>query len=285
MGWLSWLNSYSFGFFQDVWGTPIEMDKPLPEIICFNPDDNSPLQRIAKGASELNGDAKEGSLQRSNSIVRFVIISDTHTKHGQLEIPDGDVLLHCGDWTKWKSSEEDVSNFNDWLGQLPHKHKIVIAGNHEVCERNINIREVLNNATYLESETVVVEGVKIHGAPYHRQRGFLYRANAFGMQDDEIKAKWEAIPNDVDILMTHIPPYGILDVEEGGHVGCPYLYDAIQRTKPGLHCFGHVHGQRGCATIAAGGQNGTVYCNAATSRKGGMNGPVVVDFESRSLNS
>jgi Icc-related predicted phosphoesterase len=175
--------------------------------------------------------------------------------------------------------EHDASNFNDWLGQLPHKHKVVIAGNHEVCKNTINIRDTLKNAIYLESETVVVEGVKIHGAPHHRQRGFLYKANAFGLPDVEIKAKWEEIPDDVDILMTHIPPYGILDEEDDGHVGCPSLYDAVQKKKPALHCFGHVHGQRGCATVGADTSDGTVYCNAATLRNRGMNAPVVVDFD------
>ncbi len=141
---------------------------------------------------------------------------------------------------------------------------------------------MLKNATYLESETVMVEGVKIHGAPYHRQRGFLYKANAFGIPDDEIKSKWDTIPDDVDILMTHIPPYGILDEEEDGHVGCPYLFDAVQRTKPILHCFGHVHFQRGCATMVGAGQkDATVYCNAATLREEGMHAPVVVDFDFR----
>jgi hypothetical protein len=77
MGWLSLLNKHSYGYFQNVWGTPIETGKPLPDVHCFNPDDRAHLLLIAKGDPELDGDAKEGrNLKKSGSTVRFVIISE-----------------------------------------------------------------------------------------------------------------------------------------------------------------------------------------------------------------
>ena len=62
--------------------------------------------------------------------LRFVAISDTHNKHADLVVPPGDVLIHAGDVT-WGGTLAEVEAFNAWLGTLPHKHKIVVAGNHD----------------------------------------------------------------------------------------------------------------------------------------------------------
>lgn len=64
---------------------------------------------------------------------RVVCMSDTHslTPYIKFDIPDGDIFIHAGDFTKCGQLEE-VVEFNNWIGKLPHRHKIVIAGNHEL---------------------------------------------------------------------------------------------------------------------------------------------------------
>ncbi|KAI4469219.1 metallophosphoesterase [Holotrichia oblita] len=71
--------------------------------------------------------------EQSDNQVRFVCMSDTHSLIHDIsfDIPDGDVFIHAGNFTKAGDIEEIV-NFNAWLGTLPHKHKIVISGNHEL---------------------------------------------------------------------------------------------------------------------------------------------------------
>jgi predicted phosphodiesterase len=68
--------------------------------------------------------------------MRIVAISDTHTMERNFQIPDGDVLVHCGDFT-YKGRQEEITDFLDWFLDLPHKNKILIAGNHDVTlEKN-----------------------------------------------------------------------------------------------------------------------------------------------------
>lgn len=125
--------------------------------------------------------------------VRVVCMSDTHstTHRMKYEIPFGDIFIHAGDFTSCGEMEE-VKNFNDWLGQLPHKYKIVIAGNHElsfdsefihqdqenapslgyekdlichVTQQKEN-KKYLTNCVYLEDSMTVCYGLKIYGSPW-----------------------------------------------------------------------------------------------------------------------
>ncbi len=65
--------------------------------------------------------------------VKIVFISDTHNRHRELVIPqDTDILVHSGDFTL-RGLKKEVEDFSNWLGSLPVKHKIVVAGNHELC--------------------------------------------------------------------------------------------------------------------------------------------------------
>ena len=63
--------------------------------------------------------------------MRLVLISDTHSLHGDLVIPDGDMLIHCGDYSN-HGAFGDLLAFNKWLGKLPHEHKLVVSGNHDI---------------------------------------------------------------------------------------------------------------------------------------------------------
>lgn len=204
--------------------------------------------------------------------MRFVLISDTHVKHGKLKVPDGDVLIHAGDMTG-RGDPNDVVRFNSWLGTLPHPTKIVIAGNHDFCfVKDLTARDLLTNATYLQDSGVTVGGLKIWGAPW---QPWFYNW-AFNIHRGKpIKEKWDLIPQDTDILVTHGPPKGILDLTDGNEfAGCEELLLAVQRVRPKLHVFGHIHEGYGLLY-----KDGIQFANASTCtlQYKPTNPPLIVD--------
>ena len=160
--------------------------------------------------------------------IKLVAVSDTHGKHRDLDIPEGDVFVHAGDLI-WRGTVDDLIEFNEFLGSLQHRHKIVIAGNHDFCfeESREFAESFLTNAVYLQDEEVVLEGIKFYGSPW--QPWFFDWA--FNLQrGQELREKWDLIPNDVDVLVTHGPPYGYCDeTSRGDHVGCEELLAAVER--------------------------------------------------------
>jgi Icc-related predicted phosphoesterase len=178
--------------------------------------------------------------------MKFVLVSDTHAFHDNLYIPGGDVLIHAGDLTHM-GELNDVVAFNDFLGTLPHSHKIVIAGNHDFCFERIPGEAIplLTNATYLQDSAVTIDGVKFYGSPWQPWFGDW----AFNRhRGSHIREKWELIPGDTDVLITHGPPFGYLDkTYHERHVGCRDLMATITRLKPKLHVFGHIHEAYGIA--------------------------------------
>ena len=175
---------------------------------------------------------------------KIVCISDTHTKHNQLEVPKGDVLIFAGD-AEFRTMIE-VIMFNQWLGELPHKEKIVISGNHDFYAENnfYQMQEILTNAVYLENHTHTLNcGLKVFGSPITPK----FHDWAFMETYDKIHKYWDIIPDDTDILVTHGPAFGILDIADKrfGSLGCPTLLKAINRIKPKYHVFGHIHESHG----------------------------------------
>ena len=172
--------------------------------------------------------------------MKLIAIADTHGLHRSLEIPDGDILIHAGDLTR-HGSLEDVLEFNDFLGTLPHPYKIVIAGNHDFCfEKDRKAcEELLTNCIYLQDQEVIIDGIKFYGSPW---QPWFYDW-AFNLQrGSEIRAKWELIPGDTDVLITHGPPYGIGDLTfQKEHAGCEDLLEIVEKIKPAVHIFGHIH--------------------------------------------
>ena len=177
--------------------------------------------------------------------MRLVLISDTHERHEGLELPEGDVLVHAGDFSI-KGELEPVRGFVDWLAACPHPHKVLVAGNHDfLVEREPELfRSLLSDSvTYLEGDSAVVGGLRFWGSPitpwfhdwaFNRQRG------------PEIERYWREIPEGTDVVVTHGPPAGILDrVAAGMEVGCEELGKHLDRVRPRLHVFGHVHEGRG----------------------------------------
>lgn len=156
------------------------------------------------------------------------------------ELPGGDLLIIAGDLTA-RDTKEEYDRFILWLRKLPYRCKVVIAGNHDgLIEKGEVTISADPSYHYLCDSGVEFEGLKIWGSPYTPT--FL---NWYFMRNkgSDIKKHWDLIPNDTDVLVTHGPPYGIFDETENEiRAGCENLRLAvIERVKPRIHCFGHIH--------------------------------------------
>jgi Icc-related predicted phosphoesterase len=177
--------------------------------------------------------------------MKLICLSDTHTHHRRVEIPKGDILIFAGDICHKGKDLAVIQDFNTWLGELPHPHKIVIAGNHDnLLEKEPHkIKDWLSNAIYLEDSGIELNGLKFWGSPV--TPWFLGTAFNVG-RGRAIREYWNKIPFGTDVLITHGPPKGILDrVFWGIQAGCKDLYRAVEEVKPKVHIFGHIHERRG----------------------------------------
>jgi len=194
--------------------------------------------------------------------MKIICISDTHGLHRHMKnkIPDGDMIIHSGDFCNRGDYFECVDFFN-WFGALPHKYKLAIAGNHDIWMEEASRSEI--NAIippgihYLQDESVTIEGLNFWGSPvqpeffdwaFNRKRG------------SAIQQHWDLIPKDTNVLISHGPPMSILDKTiQGTHVGCANLFTTItEQLKLKLHVFGHIHNGYGVEV-----KNNTMFVNAA----------------------
>ena len=192
-------------------------------------------------------------------LIRIVCISDTHGQHTKLRVPDGDILIHAGDFMAFGDTPKEIVDFNQWLDKQPHRYKVVIAGNHDLMfERHPRAaRELLSNAIYLENSGTELDGLKIWGSPVQPE----FNNWAFNVaRGAAIRRFWKMIPEDTDVLMTHGPPFGVLDKSHPStaHLGCEQLAKIVEQINPRLHVFGHIHGSYGQSTA-----NGTRFVNAS----------------------
>ena len=208
--------------------------------------------------------------------MRIVLISDTHELHRELVVPPGDLLIHAGDFTVLSKRPWMYRQFDLWLGELPHRHKIIIPGNHDFLLEDPRQLSAITNATLLVDSGVEVEGIKIWGSPVTPLYG-----GAFGMSKAADRKKhWACIPRNTDILITHGPPFAILD--HGGSAerreGCPELLEAVFRATPRVHVFGHIHAGYGTLRTAD-----TLFVNASLMGEDGSlsRKPVVIDLQVR----
>ena len=192
--------------------------------------------------------------------MKCVAISDTHSNFPT--IPDGDVFIHAGDAT-WSGTERELEVFSYWLQMLPHKHKIYVPGNHD-RSMELDPHDHLfkdYGVHVLIDEAVIIEGIAFYGSPRTRE----FHNWAFMYKPEEAKAIWDKIPYSTHVLITHGPPYGILDLAYGSihepqgiHVGCPELLRAIEDMAPLFCVTGHVHESGGVLE-----RNGTTFMNVA----------------------
>lgn len=179
--------------------------------------------------------------------MKLVCISDTHNRlFRPLPLPEGDVLIHAGDICL-SGNMKELENTVSWLSGIRDNYKriIVIAGNHDFIfqEEPEKARRLLESRgiTYLQDEEVMYGGLKFYGSPWTPtffQWAFMADRGA------EIRAKWNKIPRDTNVLITHGPPYGILDKNAiwNDMVGCEELRHVVMDMPHlKLHVFGHIH--------------------------------------------
>lgn len=170
--------------------------------------------------------------------LRIVCISDTHER--DYSVPDGDVLIHSGDLT-FHGGVEELHIELDRLNSFPHKHKILVSGNHDWGFQNQyhKVALFLGPITYLENEGLIIDNLTFWGSPW--QPAFCNWA--FNLpRGGPLRRIWAKMPDKLDVLITHSPPGGILDLVPGaGHVGCMDLRERVDKVKPKLHIFGHIH--------------------------------------------
>jgi predicted phosphodiesterase len=221
--------------------------------------------------------------------MKIVVISDTHELHHKVTVPDGDVLIHCGDFSN-KGNHVIVTKFLDWFSNHRHEHKILIAGNHELTfegikrDTSLNLVKQYSNINFLENSSIDIEGLKFYGSPV--TPSFCNWAFNFD-RGKSIQREWAKIPDDVDVLITHGSPYGILDlvgddvsnIGRDLHQGCKDLRDRIlELEKLQLHCFGHLHYNGGKSIVI----NNITYVNAAICNDNyqAINKPVAINIAS-----
>lgn len=208
--------------------------------------------------------------------MKITAISDTHTQHQLLDLKGGDVLIHAGDISS-RGREYEVIDFLQWFSGQPHKHKIFIAGNHDFffereSEEKINSL-IPENIIYLNDSGITIEGIHFWGSPV---TPWFYDWAFNRMPGADIQKHWEKIPPTTDILITHGPPFGILDRSvKGEHIGGKDILPYLEKIKPRFHIFGHIH--EGYGMIK---KDKTTFINASVlNEKYEMtNAPVVVEI-------
>jgi len=235
--------------------------------------------------------------------LKIVAISDTHNDHKRLVLPDGDMLIHAGDFTGMGTKKE-VKNFVKWWRFQDYKYKILIPGNHDfrAQKRPEHTRATVyggctepdENWHYLVDQSVVIEGIKFYGSPWQP----WFHDWAFNLQRGaEIREKWDLIPKDTDVLITHGPAYGygdrvaqtFLDMDRpmndssilNQRKGCEELAKVIKLINPKYHIFGHIHEDYGMFNQYK--EDETTYINASSCGGPGMyrliaNKPIVFEI-------
>jgi Icc-related predicted phosphoesterase len=207
------------------------------------------------------------NLRDGGKMTRFVLISDTHMT--QPLLPSGDILVHAGDHTLSGSRKETEAAFQ-WLGIQARKFKyiVTVGGNHDWFAYHAHsevmrdfIRPFASNIVYLENESALLcmgsQEISFYGSPVQPEFCNWAWNEARGTQ---IKATWDRIPNNVDVLVTHGPPHHVLDWVGRERVGCQDLRDALDRAQPQVHVFGHIHAGYGKAqTFVQGGRTTQCY--------------------------
>eukprot|EP01126_Amoeba_proteus_P005607 TRINITY_DN118_c0_g1_i33.p1 TRINITY_DN118_c0_g1~~TRINITY_DN118_c0_g1_i33.p1 ORF type:complete len:234 (-),score=45.58 TRINITY_DN118_c0_g1_i33:228-929(-) len=218
---------------------------------------------------------------------RFVCVSDTHTVHRSLVLPEADVFIHCGDITLC-GRVDVLKDFNAWLGELPYKHKIIIGGNHDISfhenfydahfwryhESKHQLPptvDFLSNGTYLRDSMITINGITIYGSPWV----LPFHTWAWNAPEEDLDKIFAAIPENVDVLVTHNPPRGCRSLFNSEDIGSASLLKHVKRAKPLVHVFGHVHLGYGVTETEK-----TIFVNAASIDKKyqPINAPIVFDI-------
>lgn len=242
--------------------------------------------------------------------MKIVHISDTHGKHATLNIPKCDVLIHSGDLGLDNTTLLEFMSFLEWFDRQPAEVKIFIGGNHDNILDKFEVQKLRDqnsfalahlaetnyanaidlvstyNIVYLYNNSYSYEGLTFYGSPYsitYHPNKWAFNANI----GEEINAVWNKIPDNVNILITHTPPYNTLDTYykdwEPISLGCHSLYATTIRrlSKLKLHCFGHVHENYGVLFKKHSFNQQILYSNGAvvtTDYKPLITKPVIINI-------
>jgi Icc-related predicted phosphoesterase len=174
--------------------------------------------------------------------MRIVAVADTHTFQADLgALPEGDVFVHAGDLLR-NGTLDELAYVARWIRALPHATKIIVAGNHDWCfvrEQEQALEMLGPEVLYLQDQALCLQGVSFYGSPWQPD----FNSWAFNLpRGKALREKWQKIPLNTDVLITHGPPSGVGDRSSvGGRWGCEELRDAVALIEPTLHLFGHIH--------------------------------------------
>ncbi len=208
--------------------------------------------------------------------MKIICISDTHNQLSKMKIPEGDLLIHAGDATSMGTLQE-VITFSKEFRALPHPHKVFVPGNHDWLfeEQETLAREIMGlDVTVLIDQEITIQSTRIFGSPWQP----TFCNWAFNVDRGKaIAKKWGQIPEQVDILVTHGPPHGILDfVITSEHCGCEELLKVVQKIQPHIHVFGHLHHGYGQVTL---GKTQYVNASSCTEEYRPTNSPIIISHE------
>ena len=215
-------------------------------------------------------------------MVKIACMSDIHNRQKKIVCPEADILVIAGDLTGMGETRE-IAEFGKWLKDTPYAHKIVVAGNHDWgFQRNKDaarkaIGDGENGVIYLEDSGVEIEGLKFWGSPWQPEfcnwafnvdydymhdweKSKILKPNQKGPRTDKaLQEYWSMIPEDTDVLITHGPPYMMLDkCPDGRAGGSRSLWERVLDVRPELHVFGHIHHSRGVKQF-----DGITFVNAS----------------------
>lgn len=214
--------------------------------------------------------------------MKILHISDTHGRHKdmQLDLSNVDVLVHTGDATNYRQhwmNEFEFYDFVGWYSSLPIKDKIYVAGNHDsyIYHNKRLAEKALFDAgiIYLNKEDVVIDGVKFYGDPISPTFGDW----CFMADRSKLHKHWGMIPNDTNVLLTHTPAKGKLDLSidlnhDLGMRGCNALNKKIKQLEHlKVHCYGHLHDGNDVQNNGVLLQDGVIFSNATAVIDGRFN--------------
>jgi len=224
--------------------------------------------------------------------MKIVVISDTHGLHRQLELPEADMIIHAGDESSYHNpylNEKECRDFLDWYSKLDYKYKIFVPGNHSTAIEkglitNLELSKMafkyLNGKLSSSYYTLIdcENSMTIMGSPYSLE----FFDWAYQFKKSEAKEYWNSIiPDNIDIVITHGPCYGILDKVksprpgEDSHVGDVALLNRINEVKPKFHICGHIHEGYG---IHKGKHTTFINASVVNERYQLTNRPIIIEI-------
>lgn len=207
--------------------------------------------------------------------MRIVAVADTHLFHRALAVPDGDVFIHAGDMCRGGDLVE-LRAAADWITRLPHRHKVIVAGNHDwaFAREPAAARAMFPGVHYLEDAGLTLDGLRFYGSPWQPE----FCNWAFNLpRGPALAAVWARIPRGLDVLITHGPPEGFGDrTTITSRAGCADLRARVAEIQPRLHVFGHIHQDGGIWQDGA-----TTFANVTTWEC--ERGPTVFDIDASAV--